>query len=218
MKIASEGLFLIYPAAGLFVILLVLYIVLDFTILVYPVLASALFLGFALFFFRDPDRNVPDASGAVLAPADGKVIALDDRIPDYCEGYNTRLSIFLSMFNVHINRIPTGGVIQRLEYHRGKFRPAFTERAAELNEHTVIEINNQYGDICFCQRAGTIARRIVCNLSKGQRVDPGARFGMIRFGSRVDVYMPQNVRTLSRVGDRVRAGETVIGEFAASEP
>ena len=217
MRIASEGLFFIYPGAVVFVILLILYIALDFTLLIYPIVASAIFLGFALFFFRDPERDVPDSSRALLAPADGKVIALDNKIPDYFSGFNTRLSIFLSMLNVHVNRIPAGGIIQRLEYHPGQFKPAFTEKAVDLNEHSVIEIGNQYGRIGICQRAGTIARRIVCNLSKGQSVNPGARFGMIRFGSRVDVYMPENVRTLSRIGDRVKAGETVIGEFAINE-
>ncbi|NIP42133.1 MAG: phosphatidylserine decarboxylase family protein [candidate division Zixibacteria bacterium] len=217
MKIASEGLFFIYPGAVVFVILLILYIVLDLAVLIYPVVASAIFLGFTLFFFRDPERNAPDISRALLAPADGKIIALDNTIPGYLNGFNTRLSIFLSMLNVHVNRIPTSGIIQRLEYHPGQFKPAFTEKAAELNEHTIIEIDNKYGRIGLCQRAGTIARRIVCNLSKGQRVNRGERFGMIRFGSRVDVYMPENVRTFSRIGDRVKAGETVIGEFAIDE-
>ena len=217
MKISSEGLYFIYPGAVVLVVLLTLYFILDLSILVYPVLASALFLAFVLFFFRDPDREVPDNALAVISPADGKIVALDNRVPDYFNGYSIRLSIFLSMLNVHINRIPVEGSVSRLEYHPGKFKPAFTEKASELNEHTTIEIDNDYGRIGFCQRAGTIARRIVCNLSEGQRVSMGERFGMIRFGSRVDVYMPENVRLLSRIGDKVKAGETVIGEFAISE-
>ncbi len=213
MKIASEGYILIIPGLGILTALIIAYALTQVHILIYPLLGAFLLTFFITWFFRDPDRAVPDNSLGIISPADGKVIALDDRIPEYFKGYKTRLSIFLSIFNVHINRLPVSGQVSRLEYHPGKFHAAFSEKASDQNEHTIIEITNIQGKLGFCQRAGTLARRIVCNLRDGQNISAGERFGMIRFGSRVDIYMPENVRLLSRLGDHVLAGETVLGEF-----
>jgi phosphatidylserine decarboxylase len=217
MRLAPEGLILIVPGLGILAILIVAYALTGVQVLLYLLLAALLLTAFLTWFFRDPDRAIPDNIYGIIAPADGKIIALDDRIPEYFEGYKTRLSIFLSVLNVHINRLPVSGMISRLEYHKGRFHAAFSEKAAESNEHTIIEITNNQGKLGFCQRAGTLARRIVCNLRYGQNVNAGERFGMIRFGSRVDIYMPDNVRLISRRGDRVLAGETVIGEFIADK-
>jgi phosphatidylserine decarboxylase len=217
MRIASDGFVLIMPGLGILVILIVAYALTGISILLYPLFAAFLLTAFITFFFRDPDRAVPNNASGIIAPADGKVIALDNRIPGYFEGYKTRLSIFLSMLDVHINRLPVSGQVSRLEYHRGRFHAAFSEKASDFNEHTIIEITNNQGKLGFCQRAGTLARRIVCNLRYGQNVNAGERFGMIRFGSRLDIYMPENVRPISRPGDRVLAGETVIGEFIANK-
>lgn len=217
MRIASEGFVLIFPGLGLIAVLIVAYTLTGAYILLYPLFAALLLTAFITFFFRDPERAIPNNALGIISPADGRVIALDNKIPQYFKGYKTRLSIFLSIFDVHINRLPLSGAVSRLEYHPGKFHAAFTEKAADSNEHTIIEITNNQGKLGFCQRAGTLARRIVCNLRYGQNVNAGERFGMIRFGSRVDIYMPENVRPLSRPGDRVLAGETVIGEFIAGK-
>ncbi len=217
MKIAPEGYHIILAGFVLLIIFIVFLFATGMKLFVYPLLAAIIFSGFSLFFFRDPNRHPPQVGNAILAPADGKIIALDKRVPGYFEGYTSRLSIFLSMLDVHINRLPINGRVERVEYHPGKFAPAFTEKASELNEHTIIELSGEKGRIGFCQRAGTIARRIVCNLHVGDNVEKGERFGMIRFGSRVDVYMPENVLIKASRGQRIRAGETIIAEFTENE-
>jgi len=217
MRIASEGYHIILAGIALLIIFAVLLLATGEKLFAYPFLATLIFSGFSMFFFRDPKRLPPQIRNVVLAPADGKIIALDKRIPTYFEGYTSRLSIFLSMLDVHINRLPINGRVERVEYHRGKFTPAFREKASELNEHTIIELSGEKGRIGFCQRAGTIARRIVCNLNVGDDVEKGAKFGMIRFGSRVDIYMPKNVLIKASRGQRIRAGETIIAEFTENE-
>jgi phosphatidylserine decarboxylase len=217
MRIAPEGYHIILAGITLLIIFAALLLASGERLFVYPFLAALIFSGFSLFFFRDPKRLPPQIQNVVLAPADGKIIALDNRIPAYFEGYASRLSIFLSMLDVHINRLPINGRVERIEYHRGKFTPAFKEKASELNEHTIIELSGERGRIGFCQRAGTIARRIVCNLKVNDNAIQGERFGMIRFGSRVDVYLPENVLIKASRGQHVRAGETIIAEFTENE-
>lgn len=217
MKLSSESFRFLIPGILLFVLAGLLTIVIDHPLFSYLLIAVTLYIFIILFFFRDPDRADPDNPYAIIAPADGRVIAVDENIPDYFNGLEKRVSIFLSMLDVHINRIPADGKINRMYHVSGRFRAAFTEKAAEQNEHTVIEIENAYGKIGFCQRAGMIARRIVCNLKAGQAVQRGERFGMIRFGSRVDLYLPENVRISISKGARVYGGETIIGEFSANE-
>jgi len=217
MRIASEGYHIIAIGFLLFLAFVLLLVITGQRLFAYPSIAALIFDSFALFFFRDPIRIPSRFENAVLSPADGKIIAIDNRVPSYFKGYKNRLSIFLSMLDVHINRLPIGGHVERVEYHHGKFVPAFSEKASEVNEHTVIEIANSHGSIGFCQRAGTIARRIVCRLKKGDNLQAGEKFGMILFGSRVDIYMPDNVTILAHLGQRIRAGESIIGEFEENE-
>lgn len=163
------------------------------------VLALCLF-AFTLFFFRDPERVVPDDPLALVSPADGRVVlASEDRV-----------SIFLSLSDVHICRSPAGGRVGSVVSVPGKFLAAFKNEASEQNERTSIELLTDAGRCTFTLVAGLVARRIVCKVAAGSQVAAGERIGLIRFGSRVDVELPSGVETLVRLGDRVVGGETVI--------
>jgi phosphatidylserine decarboxylase len=167
------------------------------------------------YFFRDPDRVIPDRDGAVVSPADGKVIwAGSEANNRFLEGACVKVSIFMSVFNVHVNRIPHEGQIKRINYFPGKFFSANLDKASKHNEHNAILLETDLGaKICFVQIAGLIARRIICRLQEGDRVVRGQRFGMICFGSRLDVYLPPDTRLNVRIGDRVRAGYSILGEL-----
>jgi len=176
--------------------------------------------GFTFYFFRDPDRS-PELSGdaVVISPADGKVVfsgEVDE--PEFLKCRSKMVSIFMSPVNVHVNRIPVNGTIEFLKYVRGKYLVAFDEKSSERNERMLIGISqrnpsgeNKGNRILFKQIAGFIARRIVCELSEGQAVAAGERFGMIKFGSRVDVHLPLNCNVKVRLNDKTIAGETVLG-------
>jgi len=177
------------------------------------ILVGVLFL-FNLFFFRDPDRKIPDGDNLILSPADGKVVQIERVIEtDYFKMEVQRLSIFLSVFDVHVNRIPISGTVNFFQYIPGKFFVAFEPKASELNEQSVIGIQSGNKKVLFKQIAGIIARRIICNVADGDTVSAGQRFGLIRYGSRVDVFFPENAKITVDVGDRVVGGKTIIGEF-----
>ena len=177
------------------------------------VLIGALSL-FTAFFFRDPERHVSTDDKAVLTPADGRILEirdLDDNDSPLGEPA-VKISIFMSIFNVHVNRIPVGGIIERITYHPGKFISANLDKASEYNEkNTIILQTSDSRRIAFIQIAGAIARRISCWVDTGDHVCAGQRFGLIRFGSRLEVYLPLNSRITASPRQRVRAGETVIG-------
>ena len=181
-------------------------------------------LGFALtlfviWFFRDPERFTPDAADAVISPADGKVIYAGNwKDTPFEKGDFVKISIFMSVFNVHVNRVPCDGNVVDVMYHPGRFFSANLDKASEENERNAIKLETSGGDvICFVQIAGLIARRIISELVPGNNVVRGERFGMIRFGSRVDVYLPHNVKPSVSVGDKVSAGVSVLGYFNRSE-
>lgn len=187
--------------------------------LVVPGLILALF---CVYFFRDPDRVVPLRPGLVVSPADGRVIAIGPASPPPDLGMApepvTRISIFLNVFDVHINRVPAAGTITELAYHKGTFVNAARDKASEDNERQVVRLTTPDGkDIAFVQIAGLVARRIVCNLSRGQSVETGQRFGLIRFGSRADVYLPAGVSALVVPGQRAIGGETVLADLESTE-
>jgi len=164
-------------------------------------------------FFRNPERTAPDIKGAVLAPADGKIIKLEsvEDPPHYSERCN-KISIFMSIFNVHVNRIPFSGTISGVRYNPGRFFSANLDKASLDNEYNAITLSTDRGKrICFVQIAGLIARRIICDLKPGDRVTKGDRFGMICFGSRLDIYLPERTRVQVENGQKVRAGTTVLG-------
>jgi phosphatidylserine decarboxylase len=172
--------------------------------------AAALFL-FATNFFRDPDRTTPHDMSAIVSPADGKVIIIREvDQPEYIGGRATMVSVFMSPLNVHVNRNPVTGVVRHLRYVPGEYFAAFEDKASEKNEQMVIGMEYAKGKVLFKQIAGFVARRIVCELALDQPVRAGERFGMIKFGSRVDIFVPTDAKVAVAVGDITRAGETII--------
>lgn len=166
-------------------------------------------------FFRDPDRIIPDEKGIVVSPADGKVILTDlmDDTP-FFSGQTLKVSIFMSVFNVHVNRIPYDGRIKKIDYYPGKFFSANLNKASLENEHNAVFIEMENKEpLCVVQVAGLIARRIICNIQPGDHVLRGQRFGLICFGSRLDVYLPTNIKLRVAVGDKVKAGASILGQF-----
>ena len=176
---------------------------------------TGLILLFNIYFFRDPNRIIPDNPRAIISAADGKVVQIVEEFePNYFQQQVRRVSIFLSVFDVHVNRIPITGKVEYFKYIPGKFFAAFKEKASKENEQTEIGIINESGfRVMFKQIAGIIARRIICHLTEGQLVKAGARMGMIRYGSRVDILFPLNARVLVDVGQKVYGGETIIATF-----
>jgi phosphatidylserine decarboxylase len=171
-------------------------------------LALALFV---LFFFRDPDRAIPADADAVVSPADGHVVALVDEALDGRPG--RRISIFLSVFDVHVNRAPLAGTIASVDYRPGRFHGALFEKASAENEQNAIRMSTPRGDMMFKQIAGLIARRVLCWKAPGDVVRAGDRIGMIRFGSRVDVWLPAAAEIVVGMGDRVLGGETILARW-----
>ena len=177
-----------------------------------------LFALFCLFFFRDPERVPPGRPSAVIAPADGRVVSVTPAVPPAELGLGAmprwRVSTFLSILNVHVNRVPADGIITRIAYRHGSFLTASLDKASDDNERNAVALRLSDGrEIAVVQIAGMIARRIVCDLREGDAVRAGQRFGIIRFGSRADLYLPEGVRPLVAVGQTMIGGETVIAEL-----
>jgi len=171
-------------------------------------------LVFVVQFFRDPARTVPEAPGAVLSPADGRIVAIERAEDPYAKRDALKISVFMNVFNVHSNRAPVDGRIEHVEYFAGKFLNADLDKASEQNERNALVIRTAQGAIVSCvQVAGLIARRILCYVAPGQELSRGQRFGFIRFGSRVDVYLPLDARPKVTIGEKVHATETVLAEL-----
>jgi phosphatidylserine decarboxylase len=168
-------------------------------------------------FFRDPDRLIADKEGGIVSPADGKVISVGKVASGYYgDGECLKVSIFMSVFNVHVNRIPFTGRVKEITYYPGKFLAANLEKASLQNEHNAVLIETEDGQqICVVQVAGLIARRIICQINPGDHVLRGQRFGLICMGSRLDVYLPREVKLKVAVGDKVMAGTSLLGHFAS---
>lgn len=209
VPINKEGYFIIVVSA---IITFLLFIIDEFLGEIGLILTL-----FIIYFFRDPIRVSPDESNVVLASADGVVDKIEEaEAPkelklDSNEKFN-RVSIFLSTFNVHVQRIPMSGKIEKLEYIQGKFLNITNDKYHEDNERQLCLMKTKQGfDVIFVQIAGMVARRIVCDLKEGQEVKAGEKFGCIKFGSRVDVYLPKNIELKVKVGQTMIAGETIIG-------
>ena len=203
--------------AGYFIIFLLAFITAVFALLSLriPALTGLMATIFVCFFFRDPDRVIPKTPHLLVAPADGKVIfAGEVEDTPFFHDKCLKISIFMTVFNVHVNRIPCAGVIERVNYHPGKYLAAHLPKASLDNEHNAVFIETPEGKkICVVQIAGLIARRIICHVQAGDKVQRGERFGIICFGSRVDVYLPPDAQITVAKGDRLKAGTSVLGQL-----
>ena len=182
-----------------------------------PVLGGMLLvLGvFTLFFFRDPERAVPQAEHLVVSPADGRIVVVGPAPDGHPLGPGTtQISIFLSIFDVHVNRAPIAGRVAAVQYHKGEFLPAFDDKASLRNEQNCVTLEEAGSRVMFKQIAGLIARRIVFRKQVGDNVMRGERVGLIKFGSRVDLFLPAGAEIRARLGDRVQGGSSVLGALA----
>jgi phosphatidylserine decarboxylase len=165
---------------------------------------------FVAYFFRNPNRRIPSGDNLIVSPADGKVV----RIFQHPDGVEKTISIFLNIFNVHVNRSPISGVLKNLEYKRGKFKAAFEDEASRVNEQNIVTISGDSIQVVVRQIAGLIARRVICWKKPGYMLKRGELFGLIRFGSRVDVVVPGHVKIVVAVGDHVKGGISILGEYS----
>ncbi len=175
---------------------------------------SILLFIFTLQFFRDPDRTPPNASNVIVSPADGEVVLIKEVEHKFFNGKAKMVSVFMSPLNVHVNRNPISGKVTHFKYIEGQYIAAFDHDAGERNERTEIGIENERVKVFFKQISGFVARRIICDLKEGDGVKLGERFGMIKFGSRVDLFLPMNVELKVKVGDTATAGETIIATYS----
>jgi phosphatidylserine decarboxylase len=164
----------------------------------------------SLGFFRDPERVAPDVAHAVLSPADGRVTGVEEAVDPFV-GPSVRVSIFLSPLDVHVNRAPIAGMVVNTAYTRGRFLAAYDPQAGDVNERCALNLQGDTARVTVVQIAGIAARRIVCRVGAGDKLQAGERFGLIRFGSRTDCYMPRGTDVTVQVGDRVTGGVTIIG-------
>ena len=196
----------------------ILFLILRFipwAFIAYPLCTLPLFfMGFVLFFFRVPKRLNIDGENVVTSVADGQVCVIEKVYePEYIKEECMQVSVYMDFFNVHVNYWPVSGEVTYHRYHPGKYMLAFLPKASELNEHTSVAIRNSYGDVFFKQIAGTFARRIVCYAKPGSNETKGSQCGIIKFGSRIDMYLPLDADIKVEIGDCVRGSETVIAEL-----
>jgi phosphatidylserine decarboxylase len=204
--VAVEGLPFIIPV-------LLITIISAAVLPVWITIICALLLVFVTAFFRNPQRKIPGDPKAIISPADGKVIEIKEMDePDFLKARCIRVCVFMNVFNVHINRIPLGGTIKRVQYFPGKFLVASLDKASELNERNAVLIEGAGGvKVLVVQIAGLVARRIVSYVTAGDSVKKGDRFGLIRFGSRLDLYLPLETKIMVQMGEVVKGGETIMG-------
>jgi phosphatidylserine decarboxylase len=177
-----------------------------------PVSAAVMVVltGFAVWFYRDPDRVPPEGEGIFVSPADGRVVEIGPAAHAYT-GDAVKVGIFMNAFSVHVNRAPCAGTVEYLEYVPGRKIAAFAPKASEVNERHYAGLSTRHGPVLLVQIAGLLARRIVCRLRRGDVLAAGERYGMIRLGSKVDIYLPASVKLAVKVGDKVCAGKSVLG-------
>lgn len=184
--------------------------------IVYPILAAL--CGLVLYFFRDPDRVTPQDDSLIISPADGRVVLIQDVQEDEYVGEEvTQVSIFLSPLNVHVNRNPVSGKVEYLKYYPGKYLMAWEDHASEMNERAHFGVRHPSGvKLMFKQITGFLARRIVYHIKEGDELKAGERFGIMKFGSRMDLLLPKNVKIKVKIGDNTVAGESIIGKIEKS--
>lgn len=223
----SDFLSFIHPAGGPFIVIAVVLAVALSLFGGVPFMVGLIILAWVVYFFRDPKRITPTRPGLVVSPADGRVVLITDVVPDKELGLGdeprTRVSIFLNVFDVHVNRTPIDGEVTHIDYRPGKFFNASLDKASVDNERNALAILMS-GEHPFAgqkigvvQIAGLIARRILCSVRPGHKLQAGERFGMIRFGSRTDIYLPQGLKPLVCIGQRMIGGETIIADCTSQE-
>lgn len=205
MKLASEG----YPYIIFFAIVTVIaFFIAGIWLALLPFVLTI----FMLFFFRDPERKIPEGKGIFLSPADGKIILIQDiREDKFLKDNTTEVSIFMSPFNVHVNRAPCDGVVESVVHTAGRFLSAFRHEASLQNENIAMLLNTNERKVLVRQVAGFLARRAVCRVKAGDKLKRGERYGIIKFSSRLDIYLPREADIKVKSGEKVKAGETVIG-------
>ena len=209
-----------YDVVGVVILVVVVlsllsWFLIDARVVKFSIMAVSLaFLVFTVGFFRDPERVTPPGPNLVIAPADGKIVQIADTDePEFVRGPAVQVSIFMSPLNVHVNRYPISGIVRYFRHFPGEFLVAFDDKASLRNERTHIGVENGSVRVLFKQIAGFIARRIVAPIAEGDSAVAGRRFGMIRFGSRVDVLLPRGARMKVALGDATTAGETILAEI-----
>ena len=213
MKLASEGKIIIYPLFIIYFISIISSYVYNTSSIHIATLALTIIIIFCLNFFRDPDRIIPKQNNLVLSPADGKVIKIDEVDDPISKEKFKIVSIFLSVFNVHANRMPVSGTFIDVQHVRGQFLAAFDHKASDQNERTEIKIQTEFGIIQVKQIAGLVARRILCYAKVGEKMKAGGRLGFIRFGSRTDIILPAGIDLKIELNQKVFGGETIIGKY-----
>ena len=202
MKLARDGIptitFLVLAAAAFALVSPV------------PAAVMAVLAVLVIWFYRDPDRTAPEGDGLFVSPADGRVVEISEAEHPFT-GPSVKVGIFMNVLSVHVNRAPCMGRVDYLEYVPGRKIAAFAPKASEVNERNIVGLSTPYGPILMVQIAGLLARRIVCRLRRGEVLEAGQRYGMIRLGSRVDIYLPKDVRLSIKHGDKVWAGISSLG-------
>ena len=212
MRLASEGNLIVYPLIVIFGITSAFNYLTEFDILFVQITIFVVLL-FCLNFFRDPSRVIPKNKNSIISPADGKIIKIKE-FEDPKSGKKLKLiSIFLSVFNVHANRMPVDGKFINVKYVKGDFLAAFDHRASDKNERMEISIDTEFGIIVVKQIAGLVARRILCYAKEGKKMLAGERLGFIRFGSRTDIILPHNINLNIELNQKVYGGETILGTY-----
>ncbi|MDR2522647.1 MAG: phosphatidylserine decarboxylase family protein [Synergistaceae bacterium] len=203
MKLAKDGL----PTIGTLFILAALAAFLPWR---WPVVLLTVLFGLALWFYRDPERVPPKGENIFVAPADGKIVEIEPATHPFT-GPAVKVGIFMNAFSVHVNRAPCEGTVDYLEYVPGRKVAAFAPKASEINERHCVGLLTKYGPVLLVQIAGLMARRIVCRVRRGDVLPAGGRYGMIKLGSKVDIYLPRSVELQIKLGDKVYAGKSPIG-------
>ena len=213
MRLAPEGNIIIYPLFFVLIISFGFDFIFSYEYLIFlNIFFLALFI-FCLNFFRDPKRSLPPDENCIVSPADGKIIKIKEFEDPETKEKLRLVSIFLSVFNVHSNRMPVDGVIKSVDYIKGDFLAAFDHKASEQNERTEISIETKFGSMIVKQIAGLVARRILCYAKKDEKMLAGDRLGFIRFGSRTDIILPIKVDISVELDQKVYGGQTIIGRY-----
>ncbi len=214
MKISPLSYRVVIITAIIFLVLLIAGFMLNLLFIHVLTILTGIVFVFNFYFFRDPERVIPPGDNLIISPADGKIIKIDEVEEPLFFKHKTRMiSIFMSVVSVHVNRIPVSGKIEYLDYLTGKFLAAFDHKASDENEQSIIGISDGKNKILFKQIAGVVARRIVYQLQPGDQVKAGDRFGLIHYGSRVDLFFPLEAEVRVKMNDMVTSGESIIGEY-----